>query len=252
MAQIEDWLIQNLSVVDSTQKYAKSLINNNNANHATVIIAEQQNDGYGRYNNRRWVARKGDISITLILRLSNIKKFFPELLLSQVSYLTAVSIGQSILTFFPEIMMSYKWVNDILINNRKLGGILLEQVNSEFLLAGIGINLVSKAELAELNGISLSCLNYKLSKNELINEILKNFKYYYNHWLTYGFSPIRYLWLKHSAYLGKLIQLTYNQNIIKGIFEGIDEDGALLLKEFNATTYIKHKIYAADNFSICS
>jgi BirA family biotin operon repressor/biotin-[acetyl-CoA-carboxylase] ligase len=106
----------------------------------SVLIAGEQTAGQGR-SGRGWVSMPGSsISISFLLRPSNIQ------VSSIVTLLAAASTHQALVHLFPGIAFSIKWPNDILIGERKLSGILAQRNQDGSVVCGIGINLSPQSQ----------------------------------------------------------------------------------------------------------
>jgi BirA family biotin operon repressor/biotin-[acetyl-CoA-carboxylase] ligase len=129
-----------------------------------------------------------------------------------------------------------KWPNDVLVGGRKIAGILLESASPggaspDWLAVGVGMNLTAHPEDTEFPATSLSALGAAPPKpDEALLYLAANFAKWYDVWLGDGFSAIRDAWLARAAGLGGRIRARLTHEEATGVFEGIDEDGALLLR----------------------
>jgi len=131
--------------------------------------------------------------------------------------------------FTPAIAV--KWPNDVLAEGKKLSGILLESMGDSFAI-GIGVNLGSHPPDTEFPAISLAALGATPpSPLEALDQLAGNFAGWYDIWEKSGFSPIRDAWLARAAGLGSRIRARLPGTEHFGMFEGIDEQGALLLRD---------------------
>lgn len=231
---INDFKIHHFHEVGSTQTVAKEMIAKGDVSHGDVITATILKQGYGKHN-RRWYSEEGDFILTAILK--------PEVevdLWSQICFVFAVSMGESLISKFPNIVLNYKWVNDILINYKKACGILLEKVTDDFLIAGIALNIVTRDENnknIEQPYTSLANNGIEITASELQKLFLSNLKKYYNHWQQHGFTPTKNLWLKRAYKMNELVEVKGEQNL-KGIMIGVDDKGNLLLEQNNSVTHV--------------
>ena len=132
-------------ILDSTQNFALQIVNNKNKN-GTLIITKNQTNGKGRMN-RSWFSDSGSICLSLIIypKLDiRMIKFFPHI----TSLALAFTIEKS-----TKLKPLLKWPNDIMINNKKVGGILIDvSITSnklEYVIIGIGINFKSNLNKLE-------------------------------------------------------------------------------------------------------
>ncbi|MGG1675163.1 biotin--[acetyl-CoA-carboxylase] ligase [Neobacillus sp. NRS-1170] len=231
--------------VESTQKIAHRFASEE-VPEGTVIIAEEQRSGKGRMN-RKWHSPKyTGIWMSVILRPN-----IPLTKTPQLTLLSAVAIVQAIEEFTgltPEI----KWPNDILINGKKVTGILTElqaeadRVHS--IIVGIGINVNQKKEdfPAELHETASSLYIEKdepISRAGLIKSIFKHFEKLYLLYLEEGFLPIKLLWESYAISIGKILKARTLTNVIEGKALGITDEGVLMLEDKLGTI---HHVYSAD------
>ncbi|MFL6555436.1 MAG: biotin--[acetyl-CoA-carboxylase] ligase, partial [Bacillus sp. (in: firmicutes)] len=231
--------------VESTQKIAHRLASED-APEGTVILAEEQLSGRGRMA-RKWHSPKyTGIWMSMIIR--------PNIPLSnapQLTLLAAVAIVQAI-EEMTDLIPEIKWPNDILINGKKVTGILTElQAEADLIhsiIIGIGINVNQKKEdfPLELQKIATSLFiedGETVSRAELIRYIFKHFEKLYTLYLEQGFVPIKLLWEGYAGSIGKYIKARTLTNTIEGKALGITNDGVLQLEDLTGTI---HHIYSAD------
>jgi BirA family transcriptional regulator, biotin operon repressor / biotin---[acetyl-CoA-carboxylase] ligase len=231
--------------VDSTQKIAQRLAYNE-ACEGTVVIAEEQISGRGRMN-RKWHSPKfTGIWMSIILRPEIMPAKAPQLTL-----LTAVAVVQAIeevTSLHPQI----KWPNDILLNGRKVTGILTElqaeadRINS--IIIGIGINVNQKRVdfPQDLENIATSLSIEKeesIQRAQLIQNVFKHLEKLYLLYLEKGFHPIKLLWESYAISIGNMIRARTLTGVIEGKALGITDDGVLKIEDHDG---IVHHIYSAD------
>jgi BirA family transcriptional regulator, biotin operon repressor / biotin---[acetyl-CoA-carboxylase] ligase len=231
--------------VESTQKIAHRLAYED-VPEGTVVIAEEQMSGRGRMD-RKWHSPKyTGIWMSLILRPN-----IPLPKAPQLTLLAAVSVVQAIedLTgLTPEI----KWPNDILLNGKKITGILTElQAESDrihSIIIGMGINVNQKLDdfPLDLQKTASSLLieqGKEISRASLIKGIFTQFEKMYLLYLAEGFLPIKLLWESYAISIGKQMKARTLMGTIEGKALGITDDGVLLIKDLEG---IIHQVYSAD------
>lgn len=199
----------------------------------TVIIAEQQTAGKGRLS-RPWDSAYGKgIWMSVISRPPLTPQQAPQLtLVAAVSVTRAI---ESITGVRPEI----KWPNDILLNGRKVTGILTElQADPDrvkAIIIGIGIN--ANQELTdfpeELHSIATSIqmvTGTEVNRAQLIAKILQYLEMYTDIYVNEGFLPIKHVWESYSITIGKRIRAVMLNETLEGVARGISEDGMLELQ----------------------
>lgn len=231
--------------VGSTQKIAHEL-SYHDAEEGTVIIAEEQITGRGRMG-REWHSPKyTGIWMSLILRPKISPAKAPQLTL--LTAVAAVQAIQAVTGLEPQI----KWPNDILLNGKKITGILTEmqaeadRINSIIIGIGMNVNQSKKDFPEELQSIASSLLiegKEHVSRASLVREFFMQFEKLYLLYLDKGFSPIKYLWESYAISIGKTVIARTLNGVIEGKALGITEDGVLKLED---STGELHLIYSAD------
>ncbi|OLO18380.1 biotin--[acetyl-CoA-carboxylase] ligase [Bacillus licheniformis] len=231
-------------VVSSTQKIAHELANNG-APEGTIIVADKQTEGRGRMA-RAWHSPEGNgIWMSIILRPE-----IPVQKTPQLTLLAAVAIVQAI-EEQTGIAAEIKWPNDILINGKKVVGILTElqaeadQVHSVIVGTGINVNQLAADFPEELQETATSlrlASGEKIDRAALVQTIMSTFEKRYEDYLAYGFEPIKLLWESYALTLNRELTARTLNGTFHGKALGIDEEGVLILETSDG---IK-KIYSAD------
>jgi len=215
----------------STMDIAMQLVCDNPA-EGTLILTEAQTKGRGRLG-RHWVSPKyKGIYFSLML-----KPKVPPAQTAVLTLLAAVSVCEAVKTV-TDITCSIKWPNDILVNNRKLGGILteleaeLDRVN--FVIIGIGLNVNNEPQELLRNAISLkvaSPSHEKIDRLELLREILRKIEDEYLLFQKKGAGPILDKWKDFNITLGQRVKISSARVQIEGQAVDIDSDGGLLVRK---------------------
>ncbi|MFY4776006.1 biotin--[acetyl-CoA-carboxylase] ligase [Metabacillus sp. RGM 3146] len=232
-------------VVGSTQKIAHTLASSG-AEEGTIVVADQQTEGRGRLS-RVWFSPKAKgIWMSTILK--------PEIPLNktpQLTLLAAVAIVQAI-EEVTDLSPDIKWPNDILLNGKKVVGILTElqaeadRVHSVIIGTGLNINHKLTDFPEELHSIATSLFlesGKEFDRAKLIQAILLKMENLYGQYINHGFKPIKLLWESYAISLNKDITARTLQGSLKGKAIGIDDEGVLLLQTEQGKI---EKIYSAD------
>jgi BirA family transcriptional regulator, biotin operon repressor / biotin---[acetyl-CoA-carboxylase] ligase len=231
--------------VESTQKIAHRLAHED-APEGTVIIAEEQLSGRGRMD-RKWHSPKyTGIWMSIILRPN-----IPLPKAPQLTLLTAAAIVQGI-EDITGVQPEIKWPNDILINGKKVTGILTElvaeadRINAVIIGIGMNVNQTKEDFPVELQEIATSLLiekGGKVSRADLIKSIFMNLEKLYLLYLEEGFFPIKLLWESYAISIGRKITARTLTHTIVGKAQGITDDGVLIIEDELGKT---HQVYSAD------
>ena len=220
-----------LDSVGSTNDEARQLAEAG-AEDGTLVWAREQRQGRGR-RGRDWQSPRGNLYLSMILR----PDCSPERA-AQLGFVAALGMGDAIGAVAPPMIeVRYKWPNDVLINDRKAAGILLESTSTpdgrlDWLVLGIGVNVTSFPEDTAFPATSLRFEGCPPSLDDatLLEAFARHFLAWVNRWLEDGFAPVRKTWRNHAFGLGDAIEVRLAEETLTGIFEDLDEDGGLLLK----------------------
>ncbi len=211
----------------------------------TVVAAGNQTGGKGRLGRKFICAPYSGIWYSILLRPD-----FPPQVAGVITLTAAVSVAQALDKW--GIPVKIKWPNDILLQGKKLCGILTEMRGDmdhvEWLVIGIGVNVSATAQTMpeELQGVatSLAMSGYgDIKQAELAAEILNRLEENYHVLCAEGFAPIQQQWMTYGAFLQQPITVYTIRGKKDGICCGIDEEGYLLLETAPGQ---KEKIAAGD------
>lgn len=224
--------------LESTQDLAMSIAKR--AEEGTVVIAEEQSKGRGRID-RRWSSPAGGIWFSLILK--------PKIELEKITVLP-LSMGLAIVDSLAEIGLDakLKWPNDVMINGKKIAGILIEftsEIDSiDAIVIGIGINAnIKKEELGIDNATTLiEEFKHEVDRVDLMKRMLSNIEKRYIQFLNKEESIIEDYKSKCIT-LKKRVIVRYMEEEFNADALDVDENGALLVMLDNNTT---RRIIAGD------
>jgi BirA family biotin operon repressor/biotin-[acetyl-CoA-carboxylase] ligase len=217
-----------LDAVDSTNEEARRRAAAGEQ-RSLWIAAVRQSAGRGR-RGKAWQSSPGNLFATLLLRPEK-----PAGECAQLSFVAALAVSDMLAAFAPQASLALKWPNDVLAGERKIAGILLESESkadgtAAWLAVGIGVNLAVFPEDLEFPAISLAALGAAppAPKDALLH-LAARFAKWYEVWRASGFAPVREAWLARASGLGSRIRVRLANEETMGVFQGIDDSGALLL-----------------------
>jgi BirA family transcriptional regulator, biotin operon repressor / biotin---[acetyl-CoA-carboxylase] ligase len=133
-----------------------------------------------------------------------------------------------------------KWPNDILIDDAKLAGILLERIGGHIII-GIGVNLVAGPSVPDRKTTSLKAIGLSVSRDAFALNMTHIWPDYLDKWRRYGIGPVITEWLTHAHPLGTQITISEgSQAGLTGQFDGLEPDGALRLRDKDGQSVIIH------------
>ncbi|MCP3676412.1 MAG: biotin--[acetyl-CoA-carboxylase] ligase [Deltaproteobacteria bacterium] len=202
------------------------------APEGTVVVADRQSGGRGRLG-RRWESPSGGIYTSIILRPPIAPRDAPKM-----NLMAAVAVAEAVAGFLPRPPL-VKWPNDLLVDGRKISGILAE-MDAEmdrvhFIVIGIGINVnaVMDGLPQEVRDIATSVREMRgepVSRVELLQNLYYKLDGWYDRFLREGFAPVREAWIRLSEMSGRTVEVMQFDGVVKGTAIGIDEDGALMVR----------------------
>jgi len=224
-----------LDAVDSTNAEAKRLAEAG-APDSTVVWARRQTSGRGR-RGRVWESPEGNLYFSILLRPP-----YPARNVMQLGFVTANAIADAVQVILPPgAFVHVKWPNDVLVEGRKVAGILMEAEPDErnpghlkWLVLGGGVNVGRHpAETdSEYPATSLAAQGVEgagLDVAALLDTLVRRFLAGLVTWRNLGFGPIRRHWLVRARGLGGPVTVRLANETMHGIFAALDEDGALIL-----------------------
>ncbi len=216
--------------VSSTNSFLLDPAISGNIN-GTILIAEKQTKGRGR-KDRQWYSTKG-LNLTFSILLTD-KRYFTKRF-NLINFAAALSTALAIENFF-QSRTELKWPNDVLINNKKVAGVLIESTSKgekiERVVIGIGINVNQtsfqgsfniqptslKMETGETIGREILLAELLNVFEETLDQVISNYKWVIKEWK------------QRCEMIGKRISIEDGEKIKYGIFDDIDENGFLILK----------------------
>jgi BirA family biotin operon repressor/biotin-[acetyl-CoA-carboxylase] ligase len=198
----------------------------------TVVLADSQRGGKGRFQRSWHSPPAANIYTSIILR--------PEILLpnaSQIPILAGVAVAEVLDKYCPG-KISLKWPNDVLINEKKISGILSQakitanQLN--FIILGIGINVnMNQGRFSEeirKTATSLSIeTGREISRQDVLISLYENLEKWYKHLTQQGFGGVKLKWLSLTSMIGRNVEVVFKNETIEGKAADIDDNGSLII-----------------------
>ena len=209
--------------VDSTMISIKNFIGNQNV----CMVADEQTSGIGRRGNE-WVSPKGNIYISFLIKYDlSIENHF------LFSALTANSIIKFLKKYINE-NINIKWPNDIIINKKKIAGIMTEIVehnNIQYIIIGAGINILTSPKITDYKTCSL--INYKdnLNYESVVINFIESYFHEYEMMNNKNYDQILNLFKNQMNNLGSNIDILLpNGDVKKVLLKNLNLDGSLLVE----------------------
>jgi len=226
----------NLKTVKSTNLEIKKMISSNKNINNLCLSADNQTDGYGR-RNAKWFSYKGNIHLSILVKP---KCSINEV--NQLSFMTSITLGDTLKKIKSNINIKYKWPNDILLNKKKIAGVIVETssfVNKKikWVIIGIGLNIKKSPNLntQEFKITSLNKEKIYVRKDDFIDSFLQRFFRNYEFWKKKGFNFIKKNWISNVYKKNNKIVVKYQNNYIKGKILDLLINGGIKLKTSKET-----------------
>lgn len=212
----------------STNDTARALASDG-APHGTVVWALSQSAGRGR-QGRSWVSPPGNLYVSVILRPR-----VPVPRLTGVGFLAALSVADALDGVLPSRRAELKWPNDVLLEGRKVAGILPEALIAAgappAVILGIGINLREAPADTPYPATSLAANGAAdVTPERMLDALLPALARWLARWESEGFEPARQAWMGRAHGLGRRGTVRTGDGWLEGRLIGLDEDGALLVE----------------------
>ena len=218
------------------------------------IITKEQSSGRGR-RGREWVSETGNLFCSGLYPLSETPAHD-----AQKSFVVALAIYDALAEYVVPELLSIKWPNDVLLDGKKVSGILLERFPTKTgeggLCIGVGINLLSRPKSVTdqdtacvIDYIAEELLNDPEPILEMPEPVMAILAAKYSQWSqrhdAEGFAPIRETWLKRAERMGEQITVSLANERFTGYAEDLGLDGALIVRTGSGEI---RRIHAGDIF----
>jgi BirA family biotin operon repressor/biotin-[acetyl-CoA-carboxylase] ligase len=201
------------------------------ADALTLVWAERQTAGRGRHG-RTWDSPPGNLYCSLLL--------CPRCALgeaAQLGFVAGLAVAEALAALLATgVPVSLKWPNDVLLDGRKVAGILLEsQTDADARLTalaiGIGVNVAVAPTDARFPATTLRAAGAAadVAPVAVLNGFARRFSVWLARWQAAGFAPVRSAWLDRAHGLGQAIAVRLGDERLDGVFADLDAGGALRL-----------------------
>jgi len=216
LSSSNQWVVENLQLLSA---------------HEMLCITDSQTCGRGRAG-RDWCSpAASNIYMSFTITTDRV----PEI--ASISLVIGLALVKSLSKMGID-GLALKWPNDVLLDSKKLAGVLIEAKNYNgrlVLVVGIGINvdmsaginLQSELGWADLSAVGLSAAD----RNDIVARVYSEYEQLISQFLDKGFASLREEWERHDAFMGKSVKVIENNKVLcEGEESGIDDRGCLLIK----------------------
>jgi BirA family transcriptional regulator, biotin operon repressor / biotin---[acetyl-CoA-carboxylase] ligase len=196
----------------------------------TVVVAREQTQGRGRME-REWLSGANEnLTFSLLLSDTIATHQWPSATMA-----AAVAIAEMLEE--AEILASLKWPNDVLVNGKKICGILAERIPQGLIIGiGLNVNMPSADHIDQPATSVLMETGKRANVDELLEKLLKHLSVRLDEWGEGGFSKVRKRWEEKVPSIGKSVTVRDGNALRTGVLAGFGENGELLLLEADGIT----------------
>ena len=233
--------------IDSTNIMANRLASEGTP-EGDVVIADTQTMGRGRLE-RSWQSPPGrNLYVSIVLRPQ-----VPPTAAPQITLMAGVAVAEWLSRYCPGRVV-IKWPNDILIDGKKICGILTEMKSVastvDFVVLGIGVNInMAREDFEEALQATATSLKIEtgttLDRLTVAGNLFESIDKWYNIFIREGFPGIRDSFLAYTNMVGKQIRVVFRDDVQTGEAAGIDEEGTILMRDSRG---VVQRITAGDVF----
>ncbi|MGH6718795.1 MAG: biotin--[acetyl-CoA-carboxylase] ligase [Alphaproteobacteria bacterium] len=215
-----------LARAGSTNDEARRLAGSGAAD-GTVVIAEAQTAGRGR-RGQPWSSPPGNLYLSIVLRPA-----VAPARAGQLGFVVSLAVAEAAAAVLPGGRdVRVKWPNDVLIDGRKVAGILLESevagATLSWVVAGIGVNVATHPTDGARPATSLAACGASVALGAFEDRVVERLGAWRRRWAAEGFAPVRAAWLARAVGLGGPIRVNLERESFDARFAAIDDSGALV------------------------
>lgn len=213
------------------------------------IVARRQTAGRGR-RGRTWISEPGNLYASLVL-----SDPAPSSAIPGICFVAALALHDAVLDTahgLAPAQLRLKWPNDLLLDGRKIAGILVEGTSAAggpaAVVVGFGVNCKHHPANVEYPATDLAAAGFAVSAEMLLAALGSALRERLSEWNRgQNFASIRAAWLARAAGIGAAIEVRLANRMGAGVFETVDESGALVLKHADGS---RETIAAGDVFPL--
>ena len=221
------WPVEHLGTIDSTNGEARRRAKAGQIADSW-LVAEVQTAGRGRLQ-RQWASPAGNLYATAFFHQAGGFEVAMRL-----PFAAALAVSDVVLAVAPNSGVRLKWPNDVRVNRAKISGILIETGQADsgvWIAAGMGVNVTHVPEQAGQEAICIADLvdGVPPSVSDVLDALRAAFATRLDQ-ACEGFEQLREDWLSRAEGIGESVRVSADPEPLEGIFEGLDEDGGLILR----------------------
>lgn len=215
------WRLRQIDVTASTNDDVRRAAERGEP-EGLVVYARKQTSGRGRHG-RIWDSPEGNLYCSVLLRPTNEKE-----LLGLYSFVAVLAVYDTVSTYVDPLKARLKWPNDVLVEGKKISGILIE-AGEDYLVMGVGLNLAHHPDTGLYPTTSLEKeAGHSFEVSDILPRLLECLSFWYKTLQRNGFGVLREKWLVHAHQGAMRVRLP--QETLEGVFMDLDLQGRLHLR----------------------
>jgi len=183
---------------------------------------------------RAWQMPAGNLAASCLIRPQA-----GEGNLAEIGFVAALALHDTVAGLVPPDRLHLKWPNDLLLDDAKLSGILLER-EGDVLVLGMGVNIVAAPHLEDRATIALADIGVEIAPGAFLDRLAAALVVRRAEWRVNGFVPTRKAWLARAHPAGTMLWIVNGGQRVSGRFRTLAEDGALLLDGEDGAMHMVH------------
>lgn len=227
-----------LKSVKSTNQEVKKYRQKQNFFQSIALLTEIQTKGRGRGTNI-WISNKGDLICSFL-----INEDFNAHDFGKINIIVTVLIIRTLKQIFNDLNFKIKWPNDIYLEEKKIGGILIENSIKnniiEYIVIGFGFNIITSPSNLKYKTTRILDYQKKIEPDIIFMKLVEMFEMNSVNNLLTSFEKIKNEWLSFSKDLGKEIRFFHNNSYINGKIVSVSNEGELKIKTNNDLKIIRY------------
>lgn len=215
------------------------------APHGLCVLAETQTRGRGQKQHAWWSPAGENLYLSAVIRLPMPPRAAPPLTLA-----AGVAVADAVASFVPG-RASLKWPNDLLVDGRKIAGVLTEMSTRgdriEAVIVGIGLNVNVAAFPDELATIATSlrlATGQPQDRVRVLAALLGSLEEWIDRFVADGAGAIAAAWRERTSFLGRRLRIADGARTVEGVARDVDDEGALLLDTDDG---VRHRILSGES-----
>jgi BirA family biotin operon repressor/biotin-[acetyl-CoA-carboxylase] ligase len=221
--EIATSLIHHIATTTSTNDDVAALARDG-APEGTWLRADSQRGGRGRHG-RQWASPPGNLYASTLVRLAA-----GDPAAHTLAMVAALALDQVLQAYIPANRLMIKWPNDLLADGAKISGILLDGLG-DAVVVGIGVNLAHHPDNVDRPATSVASFTTAPEPGFFLSDLAASFAHWLARWRGEGLGPTLHYWRERAHPPGTALTIRPpGEDAVDGLFDGLDEDGALRLR----------------------